>query len=117
MVTECRHILVLSSKQQTMSAKNATVPCTAFQTFNGIGITLNSMTSSFKYVLFMISSFLINLLLLFRNSVLKDDKKVEVRWLELESDLYLKQWQRRYRQLEGIDGNMHKTWNKSLLEV
>lgn len=45
---------------------------------------------------------------------MKDDKKVEVRWLETESDLYLKQWQRRYRQLEGMeDGLQPNLWSKS----
>lgn len=35
-------------------------------------------------------------------------KKVEVRWLQSEAELYLKQWQRRYRQLEGIEDNYHQ---------
>ena len=30
-------------------------------------------------------------------------KKVEVRWLESESELYLKQWQHRYHQMHGVD--------------
>lgn len=32
-------------------------------------------------------------------------KKVEVRWLESESELYLKQWQHRYHQMHGVDQN------------
>jgi hypothetical protein len=38
----------------------------------------------------------------------QNQKKVEVRWLQSEAELYLKQWQRRYHQLEGIDDNCHQ---------
>ncbi|CAG2163988.1 unnamed protein product [Oppiella nova] len=40
-------------------------------------------------------------------------KRVEVRWLESESELYLKQWQHRYHQLVGLDMNYQQMCRKS----
>lgn len=47
------------------------------------------------------------------DSSIKSDKKVEVRWLETEADLYIRQWQRRYRQLEGINDMHALCWTQS----
>jgi hypothetical protein len=41
-------------------------------------------------------------------------KRVEVRWLESESELYLKQWQHRYHQLVGLDTNRLKKNGRQL---
>ncbi|CAG2114265.1 unnamed protein product, partial [Medioppia subpectinata] len=50
-------------------------------------------------------------------------KKVEVRWLESESEMYLKQWQHRYHQLVGLDDEFddmcksNKRFKKSLFGI
>ncbi|KPM09465.1 hypothetical protein QR98_0080020 [Sarcoptes scabiei] len=41
-----------------------------------------------------------------------DNSKVEVRWLESEAEHYIKQWRKRYRQLEGIEKH-HLGWTPS----
>lgn len=49
--------------------------------------------------------------------IVNDDKKVEVRWLDTDSNSYLKHWQRRYRQIEGVErGFPSQKWSKDYLK-
>ncbi|KAH7642499.1 hypothetical protein HUG17_5544 [Dermatophagoides farinae] len=81
-----------------MSSAFITIPANTIQALKNIGYSITTTTNAN----IIPNDFSNNN----NTMMMKDnDKKVEVRWLDSEAELYIKQWRRRYRQLEAIDNN------------